>query len=75
MVPGWRTADGALRRPNTLVDLAMPALFMSGVMLAERVQLQKGPGGTTATYGLVPPAAWSQLPIPEDARASRVGSA
>ncbi|RHW17208.1 hypothetical protein D1610_11710 [Sphingomonas gilva] len=74
-VQGWRRPDGRLWAPNAIVDLQSPSLFMRGAMLIERVDLTKGDAGTEAVLALVPPAAWSQLAVPEEARASRVGAA
>lgn len=71
--PGWRDAKGKLRARNTIVSLDAPALLARGDMLVESVLLSQGPGGTVSQLTLVPPVAWSQLPVPEGSEASRIG--
>ena len=70
---GWRRPDGKLRDRNTIVDLSAVALFASGQMLVQSVAFRQGREGTRTELVLVPPAAWSQLAIPETAQASRIG--
>lgn len=74
-LPGWRRPDGKLRDRNTIVTLSAPPLFVDGRMLVEEVKFTLGEGGTITELRVVPPAAWSQLAVPETAEASRVGKA
>lgn len=71
-VQGWRRPDGKLWTPNTIVSLVAPALFMDGRMLVVSATLAKDERGTIADLVVSPPAAFSQLAIPEDADASAV---
>lgn len=71
---GWRDDAGKLFAPNTLGTLDDARLFMKGTMLVTGVELIHEPGrGTVAELRLSPPEAWSQLPVPEEREASRVG--
>ena len=70
---GWRRPDGALHAPASTVTLDAPSLFMTGAMLVQQVALVLDERGEVAELTLVPPAAWSQLPVPEKAEASHVG--
>lgn len=71
--PGWRGPDGKLRDRNTIISLIAPSMFASGKMLVQSVKYSLDEGGTTSQLVLVPPAAWSQLAVPESAQASRIG--
>lgn len=75
-VLGWRqSAGGALWDRNVIAHLKAPSLFMDAPMLVTVAVLAKDERGTVTELRLSPPKAWSQLPVPEDAEASRVGAA
>jgi prophage tail gpP-like protein len=69
---GWRNAAGDLYAPNRIIQVTDKRLFIDGPMLVSAVTLSLGAGGRTSTIECSPPEAWSQLPIPEEAEASRV---
>ncbi len=71
---GWRRPDGQLRAPNTIVAVTAPSLFAAGELLVQSVRLTQGAAGTLSELECVPPAAWSQLAVPETAQASRIAS-
>lgn len=71
-VAGWRRPDGQLWTPNVTVSLSAPALFMDGRMLVVSATLVKDERGTVTDLFVSPPAAFSQLAVPEDADASEV---
>lgn len=70
---GWYRPDGKLRDRNTIVMLGAPHLFMDGRMLVQSCSYILDEGGTRTELIVVPPSAWSQLPVPEKAEVSRVG--
>lgn len=73
-VPGWRTPSGALWKPNVRVSVSSPLLHVEGVMLVSGVRQSKEEGrGTVTDLTLMPPEAFSLLPVREDADASAVG--
>ena len=57
VVPGWRDAAGMLWRPNWLVPLTSPRLYLDQDMVIRSVQLVQDDGGTRATLSLVDPRA------------------
>ncbi|WP_066644597.1 phage baseplate assembly protein [Sphingomonas sp. CCH16-B10] len=71
-VLGWRTPGGALIAPNQLVDVEASELFIEGRMLIEAVRLTLDGQGERAVLSVVPPQAYSQIAVPEQAEASRV---
>lgn len=71
-VQGWRNDAGGLFAPNTIATVDSPSLFMAGRMLIQAVSLRLDDRGTVAELTVTPPEAWSQLAVPEVAKASRV---
>lgn len=72
VVLGWRTPGGALIAPNQLIDIEAPELFIEGRMLVEAARLVFDQLGERAELSVVPPQAYSQNAVPEQAEASRV---
>jgi prophage tail gpP-like protein len=72
VVPGWRRAGGALWLPQAAVDLEAPSAWMQGAMMVAGVKLALDANGRRAELRIVRPEAYTQLPVPEDAEASRV---
>lgn len=72
--PGWRIAgDGALWRPDLLVDVSAPFFLIEGTLLVTETALVKDERGTVTELTVTPPEAWSLLPVPESADASAIG--
>jgi prophage tail gpP-like protein len=71
-LPGWRRSDGALWRPMHLVDLDAPAAWISAEMMAAGVAFIVDDRGRRVELRLARPEAYSQLPVPEDAEASKI---
>jgi len=74
-IPGWRGPDGKLWTRGTMVDLVSPWLLIDAKMLIVEVTLSISGESKSTELKLSPPAAYSQLPVSEDAEASRVGKA
>lgn len=71
-VPGWRRPDGQLWDRDAIVYLEAPSLYMSGRMLIVSATLQRSDRGTTTELRLMPPEAFTQLAVPEEADSSSV---
>lgn len=74
-IPGWRAPDGALWRPDQMVNVTAPGLFITGKMLVSEVTLVKDDRGTVTELGVKPPEAFSQLAVPEGRDAASIGGA
>lgn len=72
VLPGWRTAGGALWQPQQAVDVTAPAAWMAGPLMVAGVKLELGEQGRRVTLRIVRPEAYTQLPVPEEAESSRV---
>jgi len=72
IVLGWRRGDGALWEPGQRVELDAPAALMTAELLVAGVGFRLGESGRSAELRLVRPEAYSQLPVPEEAEASRI---
>lgn len=71
-VRGWRRPDGQLWDRDAIVELEAPTIYMSGRMLIVSATLQRGDRGTTTELRLMPPEAFTQLAVPEEADSSSV---
>ncbi|HEX7821038.1 MAG TPA: hypothetical protein VF463_10515 [Sphingobium sp.] len=71
-VLGWRRPDGKLWDRDAIVELEAPSLYISSRMLIVSVTLQRSGGGSTAELRLMPPEAFTQLAVPEQAESSSV---
>lgn len=71
-VQGWRRPDGQLWDRDVIVDLEAPSIYISGRMLVVSATLQRGDRGTTTELRLMPPEAFTQLAVPEEADSSSV---
>jgi prophage tail gpP-like protein len=69
---GWYADGGRLFVPDMLCTVGDPRLFIDSPMLVSEVNHRKGGAGTVTQLTLVPPEAFSQLPIPEEREASRL---
>lgn len=67
---GWRKPGGKLWEPMQAVDLVAPAALISGKLLVAGVQFELGERGQVVTLRLAPAEAFSQLAVPEKAKAS-----
>jgi len=73
-IPGWRAPDDQLWTRGTMIDLAAPWLLMSGKLLIVEVTLSISGESKATELRLARPEAYSQLPVSEDAEASKVGA-
>lgn len=65
-IAGWLNAAGSPFQHGMRADCDVPSAGISGQLLIERLRFTRdAQGGTTATFDLVPPEAWSQLAEPE----------
>lgn len=69
---GWRRPDGKLWEIMNSVDLDAPAVWINDRLMVGGVQFFAGEQGRGVTLRLVRPEAYSQLPVPEDAKASKI---
>lgn len=74
-IPGWRAPGGTLWARGTMVDLFAPWLLIDSKMLVVEVTHSIAEDSRSTELRLSPPEAFSQLPVSEDAEASRVGKA
>lgn len=67
-IAGWLNAAGEPFQHGMRADCDVPSAGIKGQLLIERLRFSRdSDGGTTATFDLVPPEAWSQLAEPEPA--------
>lgn len=65
-VPGWLNAAGRPFAHGMRADCDVPSARISGQLLIERLRFTRdAESGTTTTFDLVPPEAWTQLAEPE----------
>jgi prophage tail gpP-like protein len=58
----WRQRDGALWRPNILVQCSLPQLNVEGTLAIGEVTYRKGASGTVSELELMPPEAFTPEP-------------
>lgn len=65
-IAGWLNQAGEPFQHGMRADCDVPSAGISGQLLIERLRFTRdSEGGTTATFDLVPPQAWTQLAEPE----------
>jgi prophage tail gpP-like protein len=72
-INGWRRPDGKLWAGLDRVDLDAPSALIGGVLLVADVRFELDDRGRRTTLSLARPEAYSQLAIPEEAEASKIG--
>ncbi len=65
-VQGWRTADGSLWQPKTLIDTIIPELGINAEMLITSVNFTLSKQGSLSSLGLAPPKAFELIEIAEE---------
>ena len=72
-LPNWRRSSGALWTPMQLVNLDAPSAWINDSMMVVSTAFRIDDSGKSVELTLARPEAYSQLPIPADAKASSLG--
>lgn len=73
-VSGWRTASGALYRPDRVAPVSAGLLGLDASLLIVSVRYELNERGSRCQLGLAPPEAYSLLAIPEPASRRRTAT-